>query len=111
MVRQSAGKELGGPFASAAALPKNTERHRFPCLERALNARHISHRIDRLAIDLHEHVTLLHTDVFTKGGRLHGADQNSAMLLDAHLIAAGVGKVLNGNAEAGLGSLRRTSLF
>src|ERR1700722_20662577 len=111
MVWQSTRQERRAPLAATSPLPQDAEGHRLPSLNRALNTLHVIDRTDRLAIDLHKHVALLHADVFAERRRLHGADQNSAMLLDAHLIAAGGGKDFNSNAYGHKGSPRPAGLF
>ncbi len=110
MIRQIAREELRSPVTVPSCLAQDTESYGFPSFERALNASDVGDRVDGLTIDLDQNVALLHADVFGERRRLDSADQNATVLLHSHLVAARIAEILDGDAEASLGSLRRTDL-
>src|SRR5580700_6040703 len=109
MARQRTGQEQRSPFV-AAGLPQDPESHRRARLQRLLDTFDVVGRVYRLPVDLHDHIAAPHVDVLRERTRLYRADQHT-VLLDAHVLAAGIGQVLDVDTEQGLRTFRRAGLF
>ena len=74
-----------------AGLVEQAEGHVFAGLERSLNPLDIFDGVDRMAIDLEQHIAALDADIVGERGRLDIRDQHTALFLDTHVLAAGGG--------------------